>query len=141
MLLFGALSAGHRPCAHCRRERYNEFKGYWKKQYEQEEYANSTKKSLSAAEIDKQLHRERVSENRTKRTYTTAFENIAEGTFIAHSGEAYLFWNGQLHKWTHTGYENAISAPISNEAVEVITPKSIVGLYRLGFKPLVCEVN
>jgi|AntRauMinimDraft_4_1070384.scaffolds.fasta_scaffold05695_1 hypothetical protein len=136
-----ALSAGHRPCAHCRRERYNEFKNYWRKLYEKEEHANSTKKSLSAAEIDKQLHRERVSENRTKRTYTTAFENIAEGTFIAHNGEAYLFWNGLLHKWTHKGYENAISAPIPNEGVEVITPKSIVDLYRLGFKPLVCGVN
>jgi hypothetical protein len=47
-----ALSAGHRPCGECRRQRFNEFKATWTQ-------ANTEGKA-TVADIDRQLHQERA---------------------------------------------------------------------------------
>src|SRR5262245_5003529 len=50
-----ALSAGHRPCAECQRDRFNLFRDYWAK-------ANprAAGPRPSAVELDAFLHRERT---------------------------------------------------------------------------------
>ena len=50
-----AFSAGHRPCATCRRDRYNAFKEEWIKVNHPD-----APPSLPIAEIDKQIHTERI---------------------------------------------------------------------------------
>ncbi len=127
-----ALSAGHRPCAHCRRQRFNEFKRLWG-----EVSSSPDKVAVSAPEIDKQLHLERASRNRDKVLYSANFSEVSEGSFIAIGKETYLFWSGSLHKWSHHGYTESRSLPSQNETVSVITPYTIVQMYKAGFKPLV----
>lgn len=51
-----AFSAGHRPCAECRRERYTEFKAAWVKANAR--LARSANPPI--AEIDKVMHAERA---------------------------------------------------------------------------------
>src|SRR5215831_17832148 len=53
-----ALAAGHRPCAECRRERFNAFKNAW-----------NPNASVSAEEIDAELHRTRIDKHGKKVTY------------------------------------------------------------------------
>jgi methylphosphotriester-DNA--protein-cysteine methyltransferase len=50
-----ALAAGHRPCAECRRERYDEFRAAW---IEINPVASDRK--LGADDIDRVLHAERA---------------------------------------------------------------------------------
>ncbi|MFT5706099.1 MAG: hypothetical protein ACI9ES_000370 [Oceanospirillaceae bacterium] len=129
-----AFSAGHRPCAYCRRSRFNEFKQSWLRAI-----SKDLTRSLSVTDIDKQLHLERAIRGGGKVSYTTEFDDIAQGTFIEHTGEVYLFWKGALKRWTHHGYVGGIAVPNENERVKVLTPFSIVQLYKSGFEPKVHE--
>lgn len=130
-----ALAAGHRPCADCRRERYNEFKAAWCGA--NPELAISS--SVSITQIDKQLHAERAIRGGGKVTFETAFENIPEGTLMEVNGSAYLLWNGHLHQWTANGYRPYSLKPLPADPVKVLTPQSIVRMYRQGFRPQVHE--
>src|SRR5215467_3109984 len=56
-----ALAAGHRPCAECRRERFNAFKAAWRP----EQVGNFR----YADDIDRGLHRARIDEAKEKVTY------------------------------------------------------------------------
>ncbi|MEH6442852.1 MAG: hypothetical protein V7784_03060 [Oceanospirillaceae bacterium] len=129
-----AFSAGHRPCAYCRRSRFNEFKQSWL-----EAISKDLTLSLSVTAIDKQLHLERAIRGGGKVSYTTEFENIAQGTFIEKKGEAYLLYKGVLKRWTHHGYAQSLPLPTAKEQVTVLTPFSIVQLYKNGFEPQVHE--
>src|SRR5262245_27436707 len=58
-----ALAAGHRPCAECRRQRYNAFCNAWR-------LADARGSHLPTAdEIDRRLHAERVASDRSKRSH------------------------------------------------------------------------
>lgn len=127
-----ALAAGHRPCAQCRRERFNEFKSYLLAVNTQ-----SLSNLLSAPQIDKQLHSERAGPKGAKITYFTAFKNIPAGSFIVHEAYAHLYWESRLLKWSHHGYCGDSELPNRDDKVEVITPYSIVQLFKQGFKPTV----
>lgn len=127
-----ALTAGHKPCAHCRRSRYKEFKYFWCLATSLPESS-----SVSSEKIDSQLHLERVSSTRTKVLFRKNFGEVPDGTIIALGEEAYLVWGGSLHKWSHHGYVSTLPLPPKNESVQVITPKTIVQMYQVGFKPLV----
>lgn len=127
-----AFSAGHRPCAHCRRQRYKEFKKFWCDAIGQPDAA-----SISSQEIDGRLHSERANRNREKILFNEKFSDVPEGALIALEAEAYLVRGGHLHKWSHHGYAATQQLLPSNQVVQVITPKTIVHMYKLGFKPLV----
>lgn len=99
-----ALSAGHRPCAECRRARYNEFKAIWLK-------VNPQMESSSVDQIDKQLHKERAVRGGAKMKHCLKFEDLPEGAFIEIEGEAWLFWMGALKKWSPSGYVSKILPP------------------------------
>ena len=87
-----AFAAGHRPCAECRRDRYNEFKAAWLAM-------NLPGSSVPIAYIDKQLHAERAARGGVKITYTDKFNNLPLGTFIERKGNAYLLWQDEFKKW------------------------------------------
>lgn len=129
-----AFSAGHRPCAECRRERYNEFKTAWCA-------ANPILAGASnppIAHIDKQLHSERAVYGGGKVTFQERLPNLPSGTFVEIEGNAYLLWQRRLWLWSHQGYIEP-SAIVPSALVTVLTPASVVAVFRYGFKPQVHE--
>src|SRR5581483_1503003 len=68
-----ALAAGHRPCAECRRERFNAFKEAWNTR------SMGKQTSSMADEIDAELHPERIGRQREKITYETKLNSLPNG--------------------------------------------------------------
>lgn len=127
-----AFSAGHRPCATCRRERYNEFKDGWTMANRPDAPAK-----LPIAEIDKQMHSERIARDGKKITYVEEFGRLPEGVFIEVDGNGFLFWDSKLHQWSSEGYVRATEPLAPSEKVKVLTPVSVVKLFKKGFRPQV----
>lgn len=130
-----ALSAGHRPCAECRRERFNEFKARWCA-------ANievTLPSSVPISQIDKQLHLERAVRGGGKVTFQSEFKAVPAGAFIEINGVAFLLWLGRLHQWSPHGYSQTSVVLSPSELVTVLTPASIVRLFQHGFEPQVHE--
>ncbi len=125
-----AFSAGHRPCAECRRDRFLEFKNAWM-------LANlgAPQPSLPIAWIDKRLHSERAARGGRKVTYTAKFRELPFGAFIEREGRACLYWRGELKPWSPAGYLEALVLPQPREIVRVLTPKSLVRMFAGGFTP------
>lgn len=121
-----AFSAGHRPCAECRRERYSEFKEAWRN-------ANGV------SQIDEQLHVERIAQGGEKVSFFMEFRDLPFGVFIERDNEAYLYWQMKLRKWSHSGYVEVEALPMPDELVKVLTPFSLVQMYKNGFTPQVHE--
>jgi hypothetical protein len=130
-----AFAAGHRPCAECRRQRYNEFREAWS-------LANpavSKGETLRADDFDRQLHLQRALRGGGKQSYLSHLSRLPSGAFIDRQGVAYLWWNRSLYPWTFAGYGTPISNPARGEAVRVLTPASIVAVFGQGFIPQVHE--
>lgn len=126
-----ALAAGHRPCFTCRRERYREFKDLWA-------HANAAlleMHDLSINQIDSQLHQERAIRGGGKMSFTAEIETLPSGTMMNWEGRAHLLWDKKLYPWTHSGYGSGKECRPEVTLVEVLTPKSIVEMYRVGFTP------
>ena len=70
MVLDGGLAAGHRPCAECRRERFNAFKEAWRR-------AKGLDGLPCADEMDRELHPARI-ERKNKVTYETALDSLPD---------------------------------------------------------------
>lgn len=122
-----SFSAGHRPCAHCRNDRYNEFKSYWRSMIGGND--------VSAPNIDKQLHSDRLDLKKDKAVFSCALVDVPEGAFISIDGNAYLLWSNALYLWSFNGYTKSSIERDLSTLVDVLTPRSIVELYKLGFKP------
>jgi hypothetical protein len=125
-----AFSAGHRPCFFCRHNDATRFKHYWLKGNPQ--YGFNEKTSIQ--EIDKILHKERLTKTKQKQTYTAAIDDLPNGTFISLETRAYLVKDALLHEWSPFGYVNTIERPASGE-VTVLTPLSVVNAFRAGYVP------
>jgi hypothetical protein len=120
-----AFSAGHRPCAECRRSDYRRFCELW---------AMCHGEPVSADIIDRQLHRERLAGPRTKRTYRADLESLPDGAYIAVENRAWLVWGDSLLAWSPLGYsERRLRS--TESAVEVLTPRSTVAVIAAGYRP------
>lgn len=121
-----AFAAGHRPCAECRREDYKRFRALWEQRFG---------KALTVDEIDGVLHSQRL-DGRAKRTYRANLLALPDGTFVRIDDAAHIVWRGELAAWSDTGYtkRRAIGGPLE---VEVLTPASIVEIFRAGYVPAV----
>jgi hypothetical protein len=104
-----AFSAGHRPCALCRREDYNHFL--------------ELTGARGADEIDARLHEERLGPRRP------ASAGLPTGAFALVDGAPWLVVDGRLRRWTPAGYTD------ERDAVggEVITPPTLVEVLRAGW--------
>ncbi len=123
-----SLAAGHRPCAECRRNRYNEFRAAWAE-------GRGTPAAMgvaSADEMDRVLHSERVGRGGAKRIYEAALIGLPAGTMIEHQGRPFLLWEGRLRPWSFAGYGPPRDV-LPAQMVKVLTPESIVGALRSGF--------
>lgn len=122
-----ALAAGHRPCAECRHADYLRFRAVW---------AACHGEPASADRIDAALHAERLAGRGTKRTYREDVVALPDGSYVSLDGAAWLVWGDQLLEWSAAGYTARRARP-ERGAVEVLTPRSIVGVIRAGYQPAV----
>ena len=115
-----ALAAGHRPCAECRRERYNAFRAAWGSALP------------SADEMDLVLHPARIDSAGGKVTWNTPWQSLPDGAFVDLGGDAWLVRGNALLLWTPQGYARRESRPASG-SVTVLTPKPIVECLMRGY--------
>jgi hypothetical protein len=127
-----AFSAGHRPCAECRRERYNEFKEKWLNVNRDLLEGNTP----TIANIDKVIHEERI-QKKEKITYITNFGLLPDGTMIEQDSKAYLVWKNKLFLWSFSGYSLVNIKIGKNDVVKVLTPTSYVKLFSNNFSPII----
>lgn len=123
-----AFAAGHRPCAECRRARYNEFRNAWM-------IANEGDGSLTirASEMDEILHKERLEDDQ-KVTWKSPLAELPHGTMFLLEGDSYAVYDGKILKWNFSGYTAADSLKLP-ETIAVLTPRSVVKVFASGFRP------
>ena len=121
-----AFSAGHRPCAECRRADYNRFRGLWERRFG---------KPAMADDMDDVLDAERR-DGKRKRTHNAEVAALPDGAFVSQGGSAWLVWEDALFAWSDSGYDKRVDRP-KRADVEVLTPPSIVEMFRAGYRPAV----
>lgn len=129
-----SLAAGHRPCAECRRLRFNEFKAAWAEAHP----ASSPGEKLRASDLDAALHGSRIGRDRQQRTFRSNLESLPDGTFVKFNDDpcsSHLVWAGRLLRWQHAGYELAAAVQGADVEVTVLTPAAIVEVLRHGYTP------
>jgi hypothetical protein len=130
-----SFSAGHRPCAECRRADFNRFKAAWVQGNPLYMYNMKT----PIGEIDEILQEERIGLTCSKPTYKEKLGDLPEGSFIEYNGKPYLVKQSQsATSWTPFGYTDALELPRQTE-VDVLTPKTIVNTLRSGYIPQIHE--
>ena len=117
-----ALAAGHRPCAECRRGRFNAFKRAW------------GGNSPLADEIDLELQRARIDSRKAKVTFQAPLNRLPDGCFVQIDGSSYLVSGGGLFLWSPGGYVEKRRRP-QDLTVTVLTPEPIVRCIRQGYRP------
>jgi hypothetical protein len=123
-----ALSAGHRPCAYCRRSDFLDFAEAWRA-------AKGLAERPRAAEMDSILHAERVDRRRRQLTHAMPVGAAPEGTMVRVDGVVGLLLGGRMRPWSFQGYGPPV--PMPSAVVEVLTPPSIVAAISAGYRPLV----
>jgi hypothetical protein len=124
-----ALSAGHRPCALCRRPAYKAFRASLA------QGLDVSARSLSAIAMDQILHEARLSQDAAADVEKIA--NLPDGAFVLHRQAPHLCWRGQLYPWSHAGYGSAITRN-PQDKVQLLTPAPILAALRAGYRPVVC---
>ena len=126
-----ALSAGHRPCHRCQKERYECFAMAW-----------CPTKPPKPAEIDLVLHEERIGGRprqprtlsaRRQRRHDGKFEELPDGAFVARENAAWLVQGNHILRYDPTGYDVVESLP--NGPAEILTPPSTIKVLEAGYKP------
>jgi hypothetical protein len=130
-----AFSAGHRPCAECRRQDYNRFKKAWINGNPSFGFSPKT----PIAKIDEILHRERIDEQGKKPNHLERSETLPIGSFIEYKARPFVIKRPNLiAAWTAFGYEEPIRAPFKMK-VKVLTPTTLVNMLRAGYTPQIAD--
>ncbi|MEK1891155.1 MAG: hypothetical protein AAAB35_27045 [Phyllobacterium sp.] len=119
-----ALSAGHRPCFYCQRQRALAFQAAW---------AEGNGNFLTAPGIDSVLHGERLDRSRRKARHAIEgpVRGLPDGAMIASGDDAYLIKAGKTHLWSWQGYQPAEP----RDGAMLLTPPSTVRALRAGYLP------
>jgi hypothetical protein len=125
-----ALAAGHRPCAECRRPRYEAFRGAWAAA------ASGGASKPAAGEMDSQLDPERLRTDGTRPTFREVCGALPDGTFVTTGSQDdpsfEVVWGSQLWTWRVDGYAGSRRLdPL--EEVAVVTPRSTVAALAAGY--------
>jgi hypothetical protein len=120
-----AFAAGHRPCAECRRESYDAYRGSW---------AEGLGVSVpSAKQINRQLHGERIIRGSHRhRLHQLPWAELPDGAFVLHDVAPAVVVGDQLSEWTREGYGEPRRRPARGTA-RVITPPSTIAALRAGY--------
>jgi len=123
-----ALSAGHRPCALCRRAAYNRFLDAW-----QGAFGDRPK----APALDGALHRARlVPGTRTQKTFAAPLDRLPTGAFCIVNGLPHLVHENRLLQFSPGGY--TLPKPRANVGpgpVRVLTPAPTIAAMAAGYLP------
>lgn len=120
-----SLAAGHRPCAECRRERYDAYRAAWS--------AGLTVPTPSATQINRQLHGERIVRGtHRRRIHRLPWSELPDGAFVLLDEAPAVVIDSQLSEWTREGYGKRRKRPAQGIA-NVITPPSTVVVLRAGY--------
>jgi hypothetical protein len=119
-----ALSAGHRPCAECRRADYQRFQRGWAA-------ACGLTDLPGATAMDDRLDGERALAGGRRRTDPQQSGTLPDGVFVDWRDLAWLVCEGQLLRWMPGGYTERRSLPTG--LVPVLTPPTTVEVIRAGF--------
>ncbi len=128
-----ALAAGHRPCAECRRARFNEFKEAWRRAE-----SRPSSQVISADEMDRNLQPARIGAGGKKITHEAPLHSLPDGCYVRIDGANYLVWGSALVQWSPGGYNGKKSRP-ADLAVTVLTPEPIVRCLQNGYEPQIHE--
>jgi hypothetical protein len=120
-----ALAAGHRPCAECRRQDYDDFVEAW---------PGRLLGRAKAAAINERLHGERLTDGGRQRHHEGGLDGLPDGAFVLHGGAPWLVRGAELLRWTPAGYADALPRPAGWRAA-VITPPSLVAVLQRGWGP------
>jgi hypothetical protein len=124
-----ALAAGHRPCAECRRQRFNAFKDAWRRSENPRDGD-----FLFADAIDEELHRARIDRSREKVTYPALLDSLPDGSFVRIDKADWLLWEEGLFRWSPAGYVEK-RRRMGDPSVAVLTPLPIVQCLAAGYRP------
>ncbi len=120
-----ALAAGQRPCAECRRPRFNAFRSAW---------TDAFGPIRSVDELDAQLHLERLA-GRAQRRHEAEWASLPDGTFVLVAGQPALVLGSTLRPWSTSGYGPPMGRPSGGTAT-LLTPPSTVEVLRRGYEPV-----
>jgi hypothetical protein len=126
-----SFAAGHRPCAECRRLRFNAFVEAWRRGV-----AKDTDATVRAPEIDAELHRARIDGGKNKVTCETALDSLPDGCFVEIAGGAHLVWRGALFLWSPERYIKRQRRP-DGLTVTLLTPVPAMECFHAGYVPQV----
>ena len=118
-----ALSAGHRPCAECRRADYDRFRDAWAAAFGQRPGADAMDRVLHEARIDRTTRRQAL--------HTAAVDSLPDGAFIAIDGIPHLVARAAAHPFSPAGYGSA--RPLPAGRADVLTPKPILRVLLAGY--------
>jgi hypothetical protein len=112
-----ALSAGHRPCALCRRADYVRY--------------CATVGLRGAGTIDAHLHAQRLA-GRSKRLHSMPWPDVPVSAFVELSGEPVRVMQDHVLPWWGSGYGDPLPRPRRGSAT-VITPELSLVALRNGY--------
>lgn len=119
-----ALAAGHRPCFECRRVEASDFAMKFSR----------LETRPRAAEIDRQLHRERLMADSSKRLHPVSMDDLPDGAFVTFDGrESFAVKGSRLLRWSPAGYLGSVSRP-SGRAM-MLTPPGTINALHGGYLP------
>lgn len=119
-----AWSAGHRPCALCRRSDYDRFLAVWEQLYSGERGADA---------VDVRLHAERLELGRLRR-HRRAIADLPDATMIDDAGVPRIVFGSQVLRWTPAGYDDPRPRNEITEA-DVLTPPSLLAVLAANWSP------
>ncbi len=119
-----ALASGHRPCATCRRDRYDAFMSAWAK-------GNRGGAKTLAGEVDKQMKQDRGT---SARKTVSTLDGLPDGVMVKASGDTfYLLKGGMLYPWSFHGYGQPAPVGAMAGPYVILTPESTVKAIRAGY--------
>lgn len=124
-----AMTAGHRPCRECRYRDYKRFMAAWD---------SAGLEGNGPREVDKHLHRNRVTRKREQVRFTAHSSDLPDGTFImVPEGEhmPMLLWSGQMWHLSLADEQYYRAEGPPPEEVTVLTPRPMVEVLRAGYVP------
>lgn len=125
-----ALAAGHRPCATCRRDRYDAFMLAWSK-------GNRGGAKTLAGDVDKVMKQDRAP---ASRKIVSTLDGLPDGVMAKTAdGVCYLLMAGNLFPWNFYGYGRSMPLGSIAGPFVVLTPESTVKTIRAGYVVAVHE--